>query len=126
MTELYWITRLDSIVGVFSAVTFFSSIATTILSIIWFFGFEELSNKRIKHIKRTLMISFSIFFVSLMASTFIPTTKEACAIYGIGGTIDYLKTDSIANKLPHKVIVAIDNYLEEVNTKNIKKKNKKE
>ena len=39
-------------------------------------------------------------------------------IYGIGGTIDWVRNDSIATKLPHKAIMAIDSYLEEINNDN--------
>lgn len=42
--------------------------------------------------------------------SFVPTTKEAYIIYGVGGTIDFIRSDQTAKQLPHKVVV--DKYLE--------------
>ena len=38
----------------------------------------------------------------------IPSQKELYVIYGIGGTIDYIRNDSIGSQLPDKCIRAID------------------
>lgn len=32
----------------------------------------------------------------------------------MGGTIDYLRSDQTAKQIPHKVVVAVDKYLEEL------------
>jgi hypothetical protein len=59
---------------------------------------------------------FAIFaLVGILGVVFVPTTKEALVIYGVGGTIDYVKQDTVAQKLPHKAIIAIDKYLESIN-----------
>lgn len=36
-------------------------------------------------------------------------------IYGVGGTIDYLKDNETAKQLPDKVIVALDKYIDSLN-----------
>ena len=35
-------------------------------------------------------------------------------IYGLGGTLDYIKSNEVAKQLPDKCIIALDKYLEEV------------
>jgi hypothetical protein len=36
-------------------------------------------------------------------------------IYGVGGTIDYIKSNDKAKKLPDKCIEALDKYLDNIN-----------
>ena len=67
---------------------------------------------------RVLKVSLPIACVTLLLTIFTPSKKEAYMIYGIGGTIDWVRNDSIATKLPHKAIMAIDSYLEEINNDN--------
>ena len=55
------------------------------------------------------------FFVSVFINTFIPTTNEALLIYGVGGTIDYIKSNDTAKQLPDKCVKALDKYLDNIN-----------
>lgn len=48
--------------------------------------------------------------IAAMANIFIPTTKELLYIYGVGGTIDYIKTNDTAKQLPDKCIKALDRF----------------
>ena len=48
------------------------------------------------------------FFVSVLINLFIPTTNQALLIYGVGGTIDYIKSNDTAKQLPDKCIKALD------------------
>lgn len=44
---------------------------------------------------------------------FIPSPKSLLIIYGVGGTIDYLKENKDANKIPDKCIKVLDKYLDD-------------
>lgn len=57
----------------------------------------------------------SVGFLLLIAQAFVPTTKQALIIYGVGGTIDYVKSCNKAKQLPDKAIIALDKYLESIN-----------
>lgn len=107
MEELYWITRLDMICGFFSFIIFIA-LAIGICSF--------LSNIRegvsIKRQLQKLWFVYILFFIGVLGITFTPTTKDALIIYGVGGTIDYVKQDSTARQLPHKVIIALDKFLD--------------
>lgn len=124
MEELYWITRLDSISETILALTVISGIATATTVVIWLTcsslagnGIEIKFNESWAKLGKNLTrICFPLFLVFLIGGTFIPTTKEAYLIYGVGGTIDYLRSNQIAKQIPHKVIVAVDKYLEELVT----------
>ena len=59
-----------------------------------------------------MIILISIFLSGSIGSIFIPTTKEAVIIYGVGNTIDYLKSNKTAGKLPDKALKVLDLYLD--------------
>ena len=57
----------------------------------------------------------SFIFVTIVAcfiNLFIPTTNEALMIYGVGNTIDYVKSNETAKQLPDKYIKALDKWIE--------------
>lgn len=124
MNEIYWITRLDLICGVLSLIAVFSSISTVVL---FFIGFIKRSDANIydedsktwkQHIETSKMCLYFAkrclisFFVSVFINFFIPTTNEALLIYGVGGTIDYIKSNDTAKQLPDKCVKALDKYFD--------------
>ncbi|WP_270769419.1 hypothetical protein [Segatella buccae] len=112
MNEIYWITRLDSINNVFAIIVMAAFIAAVILFILFLDSDEE--DKRRKLWKQ-LKVSICCLSVSILALVFIPSTKDALLIYGLGGSLDYIKGNDTAKKLPEKAVMALDRYLEELN-----------
>lgn len=120
MEEIYWITRLDSISSVLVALIVISGIITAVMTTVWLvcnslaenFVKKEFNESWSKIGKNFVTVCFPLFLVCLVGNTFVPTTKEAYIIYGVGGTIDFIKSDQTAKQLPHKVVVAADKYLE--------------
>lgn len=109
MEELYWITRLDAV----HAVICFLVAAGVIVSIalfLWTIGEDDETSAPVKPKIKCFAI---LGLVGVLGSVFVPTTKEALVIYGVGGTIDYIKQDTVAQKLPQKAIIALDKYLDE-------------
>lgn len=127
MEEIYWITRFDGI-GAFLSLIAILSIITTI--IVFFIGLFKRSCVNIypegsqtwKRYIDTSKICFYfakrcviVFFVSCFMNIFIPTTNEALLIYGVGGTIDYVKSNKTAKQLPDKYIKALDKLVDNLN-----------
>lgn len=110
MNEIYWITRLDAIQTLAIIAVFILGILTSISIIGWFVddGFENESKSKNMAIKCAAYISIPIFLL-----LFIPSKRDMLMIIGIGGTIEYLKSNDTANKLPDKVIMAIDKLLDD-------------
>ena len=120
MNELYWITRL-------SVVTTSLEIIILLLILVAFGGVgiyfimrgeayseeecEKLNAKAVKLLKSYI----PAIAIIVLLRMFIPTTEEALAIYGIGGTIDYIQQNDTAKQLPDKVINALDAYLDNLN-----------
>ena len=133
MNEIYWITRLDLICGVLNLIVVLSVIATVVL---FFIGLSkrcyadihnEDSETLEQHIETSKMCLYFakrcaiIFFVSVFINFFIPTTNEALLIYGVGGTIDYIKSNDTAKQLPDKCVKALDKYLDNLTKEENKK-----
>ena len=65
----------------------------------------------LSYFKRFIFVTIIACFINF----FIPTTNEALMIYGVGGTIDYIKSNDTAKQLPDKCIKALDKWVENLN-----------
>lgn len=116
MSELYWFNVLGNLNGFCRFFMVLSIIAFVVCVIFYFVSKDEdlyfpLTSKSIsKFIRFTLL---PILIISTIGNTFIPDTKTLYVIYGIGGTLDYLKENKTAKQIPDKAILALDKYLNE-------------
>lgn len=138
MTEIYWITRLDAICGFLTLTSILGAFISVILFMIAMFNrsdsntcmeFGKSWNKYIKNYK-TFMLYFKRSIIAtlvlIVINIFIPTKNEALLIYGVGGTIDYIKSNDKAKQLPDKCIIALDKWIENLNEDNKQKENDNE
>lgn len=124
MNEIYWITRLDSICNFLTAVAVVSFLISAFTVVFVVCNRIEANNyKKGSENWNYYMQRFKIFlsrfkrfiFVAIVAcfiNLFIPTTNQALLIYGVGGTIDYIKSNDTAKQLPDKCVKALDKYLD--------------
>ena len=63
----------------------------------------------IKRANRKLIIGIIMIIISF----FVPSESKLYVIYGIGNTIDYIRTNDKAKQLPDKAIDCIYKYLDE-------------
>ena len=116
MADIYWITRLDYAQSFFIAfliLTGFVIVCATISFCCDVAYFEEASKA-----KRVLKYAVPSFAIALLALCFIPSTKEAMLMYGLGGTIDYIKSNDKAKQLPDKCIDALTRYVDSIEKEN--------
>lgn len=114
MKEIYWISTLSSIGVVSSVLAILLGITLCFLipiSIILLYNDDEYEYKKIKKLKNITIIPFVI---CLILGIFIPSKEDMYIIYGVGGTIDYIKNNDKAIELPDKIINACDAYLESI------------
>lgn len=123
MEELYWITRLDSINSFVSILTIISSIAAIILMIFNCFAVFDSNFEDEKVIKKLNYKVFPTWLLITLLFIFTPTSKEAYMIWGIGGTIDYIKSNETIKQIPDKCVKAIDILLDKYLTKESESKN---
>lgn len=111
MNEIYWISRLDYICGLFIALSIiFGAIVVVggfILTIMN--KSEEDYPVLLKIVKKSILI----LGCSLLGVIFLPNTKQAYMIWGLGGTIDYIKNNETIQKLPDKTIQCLDKFVDE-------------
>ena len=137
MEELYWITRLGALNFLFNAIIFVSLVAIIILAVELFVikttsdneddkklelqvitGKVHNENMSYNFVKKQFIRAFIVFVVSIICNVFIPTKNEALMIYGVGGTIDYIKSNDTAKQLPDKCIKALDKWADNINEEN--------
>lgn len=130
MNEIYWITRLD-IINTLALILFIISIVASLVSIIFYFccngqsihdtkyeyersakEYREYANVSKKIFKKYCIIPL---ILSILLLIFVPTTKQAMLIYGVGGTINYIKQNPTAKQLPDKCIKALDEWVDSWN-----------
>lgn len=129
MSEIYWITRLNMINGWLVSFSVISGIALLIcliyipinygcfLSSTWESDKKsaKAALKVLKHIKK---YSLMVFCVAFPLSVLTPTKNEALLIFGVGGTIDYVKSNEVVKQLPDKCVDALDAWVESLNITN--------
>ena len=132
MNELYWITRLDAIDTAFIIFLVISIIALVVIIIGYLVNkFDEINRPNDEYIPKYKKMfieyfkySVAVFVISLIGLIFIPTTKQALVIWGVGGTIDYIKSNPTAKQIPDKYIKALDRWVDSIATDSTKTKNK--
>ncbi len=115
MNEIYWLTRIGvmgktceiiSIVGIVIL-----AIGVIVLPMILDLAETEDTKKTAKKAFRTFIV---IWIVGVIGYFFIPTQKEMMMIYGLGSTIDYIKSNDKAKQLPDKAVDALTRYLDSI------------
>ena len=127
MNEIYWITRLDAICSILICI----SVSSSFVLLVSFYlalssrddaetykeysgCWDEYMREYKKWMRNTKRCAIA-FFVSVFINIFIPTTNQALLIYGVGGTIDYIKSNDTTKQLPDKCVKALDKYLDNIN-----------
>lgn len=116
MNELYWITRCDPIDTTALMFLILSTIILGIVIIGYVTCLDDKDESGVKLTKKLMKVFVPVFTISLLITVFLPTTKEALVIYGVGGTIDYIKANPTAKKLPDKCINALDKWVDSFST----------
>lgn len=138
MNELYWITRLDAICCILICISVLSSFVLCVSCYLALCSrddaetYKEYSgcwNKYMRGYKKWMRNAKRcavVFCVSVFMNIFIPTTNQALLIYGVGGTIDYIKSNDTAKQLPDKCVKALDKYLDNLTKEENQKENNNE
>lgn len=119
MEIIYWFQRLSAINALAWIVLVIGAIVTILCAISYsidqdFADTLDEPERACKRAKRWFRIAPWVLGISTMACVFVPTEREMYAIYGIGGTIDYIKSNETAQQLPDKVVTALDKWVESI------------
>lgn len=131
MNEIYWVTRLDAFNTVFTVIIVISGIIFSISAIGYLankcseieYDYKKEELKGYSNIcKRFWKYSSMFLLFGILGSVFTPTTKQGLLIWGVGGSIDYLKSNPTAKQIPDKCIVALDKWVDSLSPDSTKKK----
>lgn len=112
MSELYWLGVLGNLHSLGEGLAILSFLAILVLSFI--FVVTNLDGYETPPIcLKILKLSAVSTLIGFLMCVLIPSTKSLFIIYGVGGTIDYIKENKDANKIPDKCIKALDRYLDD-------------
>lgn len=112
MSELYWLSVLGNLNGLGGAIAVLSFFVFIALGF-WLFLCSDDGLEPSPYIKKVFKGSIFAIVLGVVMATFIPSQKNLLIIYGVGGTIDYVKENKDANKIPDKCIKALDKYLDD-------------
>jgi hypothetical protein len=112
MSELYWLGVLGNLHDFGEVVVVLSILALCVLGF-WTITFGSDYDEPFKKIKRKFKCSIYALVFGATICLFIPSTKSLLIIYGVGGTIDYVRENKDANKIPNKCVKALDKYLDD-------------
>ena len=136
MNEIYWITRLDAICNFLTTIAVLSFVISVVIGAFAihnrFVADECLEGGKYYncHMQRFKMFlnyfkrSIIVTLVLIVINIFIPTKNDALLIYGVGGTIDYIKSNETAKQLPDKCIKALDKWVDNLNKEKQENKQK--
>lgn len=112
MSELYWLGVLGNLHSLGVGIVAISVLAIIFLAFILVTtGLDGYDKPPI--CLKLLKLSAVSTLIGFLMCVFIPSTKSLLIIYGVGGTIDYVKENKDANKIPDKCIKALDKFLDD-------------
>lgn len=119
MSILYWITILDNLKGLCMLICALSLMLSAVCFLLNLFYAEEIKEGdttfSYKSFNKSKNWAYTLLIISTLVVTFVPSKRELYIIYGVGGTIDYLKENPTAKELPDKCIKALDIWIDSFN-----------
>lgn len=133
MNELYWITVLGNLNSASGIALIIGTIILIVLIMIFFAAVDtwpvqdELKDDAgFKALCKGIKWTIFLLMIFIGVKIFVPSTPKLYMIYGLGGTIDYLQKNETANKLPDKVMIALDKWIDNLNVTKDAKENEDE
>lgn len=112
MSEIYWLVVIGNLHNVIMAI-FVALVFVLIVSfLLYMFGVTYIEEKE-EFSRFAKKVSLAIICTSIILC-FLPSKNDLLAVYGIGGTIDYIKSNDKAKELPDKVVDALTEYLDNI------------
>ncbi len=116
MNEIYWLTRIGVMGKVCEIISIVGIVilAIGVILLPMLLDLIEENEDAKKTVKKSIRAFIVIWIFGLIGNIFIPTQKEMMMIYGLGSTIDYIKSNDKAKQLPDKAVDALTKYLEDI------------
>lgn len=123
MSTLYWINVLGNLNDVCTLIFVTSALFSIVFFLVTIFYENEikadLSKVGYKRFVKVRKIFCIVLIISTLACVFLPTKSQLYMIYGVGGTIDYLRENPKAKEFPDKCIKALDTWVDNLNKEGV-------
>lgn len=113
MKELYFLTILDGLEWFLTVTSTLLGIVASIVLIFYIiWKTDSCSNEEFPLLKSwSIGLSVSCALLCLL-NVFIPNTKQASFIYGMGTVVDYVQNNKDLQQLPDKCVQALDMWVD--------------
>lgn len=119
MSEIYWLQRVGALSDLFNVMWIFAIIIFGVFLLVAPMAIEVIKENNITdQAKKVVKMLVVMLIVGAIGSIITPSTKELYAIYGLGGTIDYIKSNDKAKQLPDKCVDALTRYVDSIEKEN--------
>lgn len=119
MSTLYWINVLGNLNDVCMIIFEISVLFGITFFLVTIFHKDDikadLSKVGYKRFVKVRNTNYIVLIISTLVLVFLPTKSQLYKIYGVGGSIDYLKDNPTAKELPDKCIKALDTWVDNLN-----------
>lgn len=116
MNTLYWITVLGNLNITLILVSALLFIILLMSFVVFIVNLDKYGDKYTKAFAgKTMKYASIAFILTVIIQVFLPSKTDLYLIYGVGGTMDYLKENPTAKQLPDKCIKAIDKWCDNIN-----------
>lgn len=113
MKEIYWLIVLGNLHIVIVTI-FVTLVLIGVASLLMYAFSESYETKEREVLSRFTMKVYMAIICTSIVLCFTPSKEDMLAIYGIGGTIDYIQGSEKAKELPDKVVDALTEYLDNI------------
>lgn len=113
METIYWLQVLGNVANLGVALlTLAMAVFVVSLIVVCAYHADDDETKTYDFAVKLLKRSALAIGIGLVIVVFVPSEKQFYAIYGVGGTIDYIKSNETARQLPDKVVNALDRWVD--------------
>lgn len=113
MKELYFLTILDGLEWLLTVASVIIGIVAAIVLIFYVIWKSDSYNDEEYPILKSWSIGLSVSCALLcLLNVFIPNTKQASFIYGVGTVVDYVQNNQDLQQLPDKCVQALDMWVD--------------
>jgi len=113
MKELYWLTTLGSLGEALSIIATTAGVLLVTILIAGVIAWPDIKEEDKPLYKKRVKIAWIIWGIATLIAIAIPSKEQLYIIYGVGGTIDYIKENPTAKQLPDKCIKVLDKWANE-------------
>jgi hypothetical protein len=115
MNEIYWITRLDGILTASRVILILSGLTVICFAILTIIDGDDELMMSAELRRKILNRSVIICMICSLICCFVPSSKTALTMWGVGAVIDYVQENESLKELPDKCVKALESWADSLN-----------